>query len=246
MSYRAHIAVALMTAAVVVALSVPASASQVVSQASTTTVPGGIGTDRTTAQKINLTAADLPGWKESPNPPNTSGSSFDAQLAKCTGNPAYKYNDDVVDVTSANFSKGPIALSSDVQMVRSHADGLSDIKLTTDPKILGCFDTISKREFSEGLPPGAKVSDITSSLFKPTEAIPLSFGLHAAITVEIKKDGITETDKFVVNEVDFLVGRAEVGLDEFVTGKPVPVTNEAALLHILDTRAISGTAGVGS
>jgi hypothetical protein len=245
MSYRAHIT-ALVTAAAVVALSVPASASQVASRANTTTVPGGIAADRTTAQKINLTAADLPGWKESPNPPDPSDSSFGAQLAKCTGNPADNENDDVVDVTSANFAKGPIELNSDVQMVRSHADGLSDIKLTTDPKILGCVDTISKREFSQGLPSGAKVSDITSSLFKPTEAIPLSFGLHTAITVEITKGGVTETDKFVSNEIDFLVGRAEVGLDEFVTGKTVPVTNEAALLHTLDTRAISGTAGEGS
>jgi hypothetical protein len=242
MSYRAHIA-ALVTAVVVVALAVPVSASQSATGTNTTTAPGDIAADRTTAQAINLTGADLPGWKESPNPPDTSASSFDAQLAKCTGNPADNTNDDVVDVSSADFAKGPIELSSDITMVRSHADGLSDFELTTDPKILGCVDAVSKREFSVGLPTGAKVSYIKSNIFTPTEAVPLSFGLHSNITLVIKKDGITKTLKFVATEIDFLVGRAEVSLEEFVTGKPVPVTVEAGLVHILDTRAMSQTTG---
>jgi hypothetical protein len=245
MSYRAHIA-ALMTAAAVVALAVPASASQSASRANTTTAPSGIAADRTTAQAINLTAADLPGWTESPNPPNASESSFNSQLAKCTGNPAYNSNDDVVDVSSANFDKGPIELASDVTMVRSHADGLSDIKLTTDPKILGCVDTVSKRELVMQLPPGTKVSHITSSIYTPTEAIPLSFGLHTNITLVLKKDGITKSVSFVSNEINFLVGRAEVALQEFVTGKAVPVTAEAALVHTLETRAMNQSAGQGS
>jgi hypothetical protein len=244
MSYRAHIA-ALMTAAVVVALAVPASASQSASR-TTTTAPGNIAADRTTAQAINLTAADLPGWKESPNPPDTSASSFDAQLATCTGNPADNSNDDVVDVSSANFAKGPIVLASDVTMVRSHTDGLSDIKLTQDPKYLGCSDMIGKREFDAGLPSGSKVTNVKASIYTPTEAIPLSYGLHINVTIVIKKDGITKSVSYVVNEIDFLVGRAEIALEDFVTGKPVPIPVEAGLVHTLDMRAMSETGGQGS
>ena len=244
MSYRAHIA-ALMTAVFVVALAVPASATQAASRTATTTAPSAIAADRTIAQAINLAASDLPGWQESPNPPNSTAGSFVVQLAKCTGNPAITTNDDVMDVTSADFSKGPIQLSSDVTMVHSHADALSDKHVLTDPKILGCVDSVSKREFSGQLPPGERVSYIKSSIFTPSQVISGSFGLRSNITLVVKENGITRTISFVANQIDFLVGRAEVSLQEFETGKAVPVTAEAALLQTLDSRAVSLTAGQG-
>ena len=146
----------------------------------------------------------------------------------------------MVDVTSANFDQGPVELSSDVTMVRSRADGLADLKLITDPKLLGCIQKVTKQEFATQFPPGVKVSKLKVSLFTPSEPLAESFGLRAAFTIVLRKNGVTRTQSFVGNEIDFLVGRAEVGLSEFETGKGSPIAVEAALLRALDARAKSG------
>ncbi len=238
MSWKAVIS-ALFAAGVITGIAVPAGASN--QGATSTTAPVSVAADRATAQAINLTAADLPGWKESPNPPNASDSSFNAELARCAGNATFSANDTVVDVTSANFDQGPIELSSDATMVRTRADGLADLKSVTDPKLLGCVTKVTKQEFAKQFPPGVKLSKLKVSLFTPSEPIPHSFGLHLSFTITLRKDGVTKQQSFAGSQINFLVGRAEVGLSEFETGKGSPVAMEAALLRTLDARAKSAT-----
>jgi hypothetical protein len=217
----------------------PASASVDKAHGTTTTSVVNVATDRTTAQSINLTAADLPGWQESPNPPDSGGQGFDTKMTNCVGKLAsgYSGNDDVVDVSSANFDKGAVELSSDVTMVRSHADGLSDLAAFRSLKLQGCFQKIFPPLISQGLP-GAKVSKLKVALFKPKESLPNSFGFRLSVTVHDTQQGVTISVPVDFTIIGFLVGRAEVSLSE-VERSHGAVAIEAALVHTLDTRAQS-------
>jgi hypothetical protein len=212
----------------------PAGAATLAQSSTTTTV--NPATDRATAQGINLTATDLPGWQESPNPPNTKNPGLQSKLAACVGrsNPG---KDHVVDVSSPNFDKGPVEISSDVTMVRSHADGLADLRSMKNPKLASCAKKYLTPALSSSLPKGATISKVKVSTFSPPEAVPNSFALRVSLTVTGKTQGITISVPVTVTEIGFLVGRAEVTLNEDQKGQPSPIAVEPGLIRTLSSRA---------
>jgi hypothetical protein len=204
--------------------------------ASPSTVAINPAADRTTAQAISLTAADLPGWQESPNPPDATNESLGAQLSACAGGP----NDtaiDVVDVTSPNFDQGAVEISSDVQTVRSHADALADLRALESPKLAGCIDQIGRPMLAKQLPAGTTISQLSVSTFKPEERLPDSLGLRLGLTVSEKQAGLAVTVSASITEIGFVMGRTELSLNETEKGHPSPIPIEAQLVHTLYARA---------
>jgi hypothetical protein len=76
-----------------------------------------------------------------------------SRLAKCAGakNPNLV---DVVDVQSPNFDQGQTEVSSDVTMVKTHADGMADLHALQSPKLDACVEQIAVPELKTALPHG--------------------------------------------------------------------------------------------
>jgi hypothetical protein len=226
--------VVLSSAAILLSVALPAGAA---SPAQPTTTTGNPATDRATAQSINLTSADLPGWRTTAaSPPDPKKAGMDSQLAACVGqaNPA---SNEVVQVSSPDFDKGSTQISSDVTMVRSHADGLASLRTMKSPKLPSCAKKLLASTITSGLPKGTTVSKVKVSTFVPSERVPDSFGLRVSATITGKTQGITVSVPITTTEIGFLVGRAEVALNEDQKGKSSPIAEESGLIQTLSARA---------
>lgn len=208
--------------------------------APTTTAPANPVADRATAEKINLTASDLPGWQESPNPPDASMNAMGARLSACAGGPN-QATIDVVDVTSANFDQAQTEISSDVTMVRSHADGVADVASIHSPKLAGCVNRIAVPAISKELPAGVSLKALHETLFAPPGGIPGSFGIRITGTVSGSQSGASVSLAIQLDEVGFLVKRAEVTLVVDQSGHIGSVAIEPRLVSTLYQRAIAAT-----
>lgn len=221
-------------AAVLLSVALPAGAATLAQ--STTTTTANPATDRATAEGINLAATDLPGWHESPNPTDTKNPGLESKLAACLGrtNPGSGH---VVNVSSPNFDKGSIEISSGVTMVRSHADGLADLRTLKNPKLPTCAKQNLTSAMASQLPKGTTISKVKVSTFAPSEAVPNSFALRVSVTITGKTQGVTVSVPITSTEIGFLVGRAEVTLNEDQKGRVSPIAVEAGLIGTLSARA---------
>lgn len=189
-------------------------------------------TDRAMAQRINLTAADLPGWQKSPSSTNTSSPNFDATMTACVGTSVK----DEVSVPSPNFVQGSTQISSNVSMVRSRAQGLADLRTLKSSRVPSCLKK-AMTSTSMGVPQGTRVSKVKVSQFTPTESLPDSFGLRIGMTISQTKQGITVSVPIIATEIGFLVGRTEVSLNEVQKAQAVQPAVEPQLLRTLTARA---------
>lgn len=201
-----------------------------------TTVPVNPAADRTVAQHINLTASDLPGWQESPNPPDANSNAMGAKLAACAGAPD-ESKIDVVDVTSSNFDQGQVEISSDVTMVRTHGDGLADVQAINSPDLAGCVNKIALPAIRTELPAGVTLKSVDTSRFTPPGHAPGAIGLRLSGTMTGTQNGASITLPFRFDQVAFLVGRAEVSLQVAQFGQPATVAAEPGLVDVLYRRA---------
>jgi hypothetical protein len=225
--------VVLAAAAVLLSVALPAGAATLAQSTTTTVNPT---TDRATAQEINLTAADLPGWQETPNPTDTKDPGLESKLAACVGRTDPGKNH-IVDVASPDFDKGSVELSSSVTMVRSHADGLADLRTLKNPKLPACAKKYLTTAMASQLPKGTTLSKVKVSTFAPPEKVPNSYALRLSVTVTGKTQGVTVSVPVTATEIGFLVGRAEVTLTEDQKGQPSPIAVEAGLIRTLSARA---------
>ena len=84
------------------------TAAPVTTATPATTSAVNVAVERSAAQSIILTAADLPGWQVSSNASSASGQSLGAKLSACAGAPSPS-KVDVADVSSPNFTQGAVA-----------------------------------------------------------------------------------------------------------------------------------------
>jgi hypothetical protein len=190
--------------------------------------------DRATANAVNLTSRDLPGWKQSANTTTSADRSTTDRLAKCAGAPD-PGQIDVVDIDSPNFDQGATEVSSEVTMVRTHADGLSDLKALQSAKLDPCVQQIAVPQIKTELPAGATITSLKISTFTPLHQPAHSFALRIGVSVNIPQQGSVTLSS---DEIGFLKGRAEVELDASQTGGGDPsATLEQRLVSILVTRA---------
>ena len=190
--------------------------------------------DRATASAINLTATDLPGWKQTPNTSSSADQAMASRLATCAGakDPSLV---DVVDVQSPNYDQGQTEVSSDVTMVRTHADGVADLEALRGSKLDACVQQIAVPELKNGLPTGATLSDLQVDAIQPAGLPQDSFGLRLDASVAIPQEGTVSVSSDVIG---FLSGRAEIELQASqVQGGAPSQTLEQRLLSLLVTRA---------
>lgn len=211
-------------------------------QPTATTIGVNTAADRVTAEHLNLTASDLPGWRESPNPPDATMNAMSARLAACAGAPD-ESKIDVVDVSSANFDQGSVEISSDVTMVRTRADGLADVDALNSPKLAGCVNKVARPAIGTELPAGVSLKSLDTSRFDPPGNAPGAVGLRLAGTMTSSQSGASVTLPFRIDEIAFLVGRAEVSLDVSQFGQITTVTVEPGLVDILYRRATTAAPG---
>ena len=190
--------------------------------------------DRATAKAVNLSATDLPGWKQTPNTSTSSDQAMASRLATCAGakDPSVV---DVVDVNSPNFDQGQTEVSSDVTMVKTHADGIADLEALQSSKLDACVQQIAVPELKKELPVGATLSNLQINPIHPTGLPQDSFALRLDATVVIPQAGSVSISS---DEIGFLSGRAEIELQasQVQGGVPSQVL-EQRLLALLVTRA---------
>jgi hypothetical protein len=239
---RPGLALAGGTAVVLAACGGGSGATSTAHHPTSTTVGVNTAADRLTAEHVNLTAADLPGWKETPNPPDATMNAMSARLAACAGAPD-ESKIDVVDVSSSNFDQGPVEISSDVTMVRTHADGLADVQAINSPKLAGCVNKVAVPAIRSELPAGVSLKSLTTSRFDPPGNVPGAVGLRLAGTMTSTQSGTSVTLPFRIDEVAFLAGRAEISLDVFQFGQITDVTVEPGLVGVLYRRGAAAASG---
>ncbi|HVA04629.1 MAG TPA: hypothetical protein VMU64_12900 [Acidimicrobiales bacterium] len=142
---------------------------------------------------------------------------------------------DVVDVQSPNFDQGQTEVSSDVTMVKAHADGVSDLETLQGSKLDACVQEIAVPELKSELPTGATLSNLQINAIHPTGVPKDSFALRLGATVAIAQEGSVSISS---DEIGFLSGRAEIELQASqVQGGAPSETLEQRVLSILVTRA---------
>jgi hypothetical protein len=195
---------------------------------------------RAEAAKINLVGPDLPGWKPSPNVTSSSDTAMGDRLASCVGTRP-PTSDDVVDVNSPYFDQGNAEVTSNVVIVRSHADGVQDLAAMKSGKLLPCIRKVSIPYLRSQVGAGVTLSGVAINEVHPSWLPPSSFGYRISVVLSEKaSSGATVKEDLVSDSYGFLVGQAEVELDATESSasgsvKPSP-SLEQRLVHLLDGR----------
>lgn len=201
--------------------------------ASITPTTVSAASDRTAAQAVNLTAADLPGWQSSPNQTSNSDRTFAARLAACAG-AADPSTVDVVDVSSPNFDQGNAEVNSDVTTVHTAAQGTEDLHAMRSSKLGTCVTQIGKAYIQSTLPSGTTLTALNLVRLSPANLPANSFAFRLSVTVSIPNQGNVAIN---ADTIGFLVGRAEIELDVTQTGGTPDPALEQRLLALLVNRS---------
>lgn len=197
---------------------------------------GGPAADRAVARSINLRSADLAGWRESANTQSAADQATADRLVVCAGAPA-RATTEVADVSSPNFEQDQTEVSSRVVMVRSHADGLADLRALESPRLASCVQQIAVPYLRSQMPAGVLISGLSVSTFQPGEHLPDSFGYRVTATLQTVSASGTESLPLDIRVIGFLVGRAQVELSIGQQGGGAAPPVEQRLVRVLDQRA---------
>lgn len=186
------------------------------------------------AKKVNLTAADLPGFTGKPTKTTASDRRTSEMLAKCSG--GVDPRRDIVDVPSLDFSlagTGEEEVSSDVSVLPSAQLVTADLKSVKSARGRKCLTQGTERLLTAMKAPGVKYGTITLTTLKRT--VPGSDGSFAyRFRVNATAGGVKVP--FFVDSFGFASGPAEVGLTTLGIGQPFPATDEQRLLTLLAGR----------
>jgi len=187
------------------------------------------------AKKVNLTAADVPGFTGKPNKTTASDQRTSEMLAKCSG--GIDPRRDISDVPSLDFSlagTGEEEVSSDVSVLPSAQLVRADLKSVKSARGRKCLTQGTERLLAAMKDPGVKYGTITLTTLKRTA--PGSDGSFAyRFRVNATAGGVKVP--FFVDTFGFASGPAEVGLTTLGIGQPFPATDEQRLITLLAGRA---------
>lgn len=201
-------------------------------------VPATPEADRALAAAVNLSSADLPGWTATPNSTTSADKAVQARLAECAGAPDPAATQ-IVDVGSPTFRSGTGNMSaevtSSVTMVRSVADGRSDLQAMQSGALPGCIQQVVVPYLRSRLPAGATISHVTVERLGAPAGLTDSFSYRLVVPVSATGQG---TVTITSDTTGFLVGRAEVELNDTETGSVPDPTLEHKLVGLLHQRAL--------
>jgi hypothetical protein len=185
------------------------------------------------ANQVNLQPADMQGWRASLN---SAISSQDAQLAKCAGTSAP--SEAVADVSSNSFDRGS-ALStqgaaSSVKVVQNKSTVTSDLATTKSAKAQSCIKALLPRVIQQIAGNQVKFGAPQIETLSPSVAgADGSYGYRITFAAE----ALGQQFPFVIDVLGAAVGRAELSLDDFGIGNPLPPADEQRLLSMLVSRS---------
>jgi hypothetical protein len=190
---------------------------------------------RVFAEKVNLTAADVPGFTGKTSKTTASDERQSEMLAKCSG--GIDPRRDVVDVPSLDFSlagTGEEEVSSDVSVLPSAQLVRADLQSVKSTRGRRCLTQGTARLLSAMKGPGVKYGTITLTTLK--RSAPGSDGSFAyRFRVNATAGGVKVP--FFVDTFGFASGPAEVGLTTLGIGQPFPAAAEQRLFALLAGRA---------
>lgn len=193
------------------------------------------------AAKVNLVAADLPGWKESPNPNTPADLTEGNKLAACVGAPSPS-RVDIVNINSPYFDQGNADVTSSVDVVRAPSVGVKDLAAMKSANLLPCEKAIGVPYLKAQAGKGVTLSGVTINKLHPAWLPPSSFAYRISLTITAKaKGGGTQSVGLVSDNEGFLVGQLEVGLtatEVSTAGNVKPSASlEQRLVNLLHKRA---------
>lgn len=195
--------------------------------------------DRATAQAINLTSRDLPGWQQSPATTNSSDQRLSRELSVCVGAPD-PATADAAHVSSPYFDNGNASVSSDVTMMHTRGAGQADLAAMRGPKLVPCLGKLALPYFKAQFPAGTTISAFRVDPLRPSWLPSNGYGyrLSMVISSKPKGSGTTLRISIVADGIAFVSGRAEVELSvsQGQTGVPGAAL-EQRLTSLLVTRA---------
>jgi hypothetical protein len=203
---------------------------------STSSTPAGTtgsAIDTTVANRINLTAADLPGWTSGPAQDTTDATAGEEQqLEACAGAPDPSTSVEA-DVPSADFSDTTNDVSSDVTVMKTVSLAQRDLAALIGPKALGCFRSLLPEVARASAPAGSQLNIVSFNALPVTPYGDGSFGYRAVLNLTTSGASVTAT----IDEIGFLKGRLEVSGVFTGVGTPFPSGTESRLMAALAGRA---------
>lgn len=205
--------------------------------------PPSAETDRALAAAVNLTSGDLPGWTATPNSSTDADKAVQARLAECAGAPD-PAGSQVVDVGSSTFRSGTDNMSaevtSNVTTARSPADGRTDLQAMQSAALPGCIQQVIVPYLRSKLPAGATISKVTVERLGAPVGVPDSFSYRLVVPVSATGQA---TVTITSDTTGFLVGRAQVELNDTQTGSVPDPALEHRLVGLLYQRALKAASG---
>ena len=189
------------------------------------------------AAKVNLTAADVPGFTGATHQQTAADRQNVAQLARCAG--AVDPSRRIVDVHSENFTRGSDLqtqeVASSVDVLPSAGLAKEDFAKVTAASARPCISAY----VAHSLASSATNSNITfgtaavSALTPPQGSGDNSFGFRFAIPLSSGTTKVT----FYTDLLFHRAGPAEVAFTDLGIGSPYPAAEERRLFALLVSRA---------
>lgn len=190
------------------------------------------------ARAVNLTAADLPGFKGSPSSKSRAEQQFGAMLSRCAG--GVDPSREVVDVDSPDFSMEAAQgleeqdVNSNVSVLRSAALAAKDLKAVKSARGRSCLTKATNKLLTSMKTKGVTYGKTTlTKLKRSAPGSDGSFAFHFKVTANA--NGLRLP--FYIDTIGFTLGPAEIGLTTLGIAEPFPATVEQRLLTLLAGRA---------
>lgn len=189
----------------------------------------------TAASKINLTAADLPGYTASP-PDETQDAATEAAedaFTRCVG---ASTAEPVADFSSDDFTKGEqlpaVNVSSEVAFVADPAQVKQDLQAFASDKANDCIATFVQQAIGEGEEGLTFTAPEVSRLTPTAQGVDGAFGFR--VVLEAQAEG--QTIPFTFDLLAYGKARTEVTLLVLGVGTSVPEAERDALFAKLVER----------
>ena len=187
------------------------------------------------AEKINLRAADLPGYTATPATKEDKADAQEKASQACIG---ASTGEPVAEFSSDDFEKGAalpsVQFASKVSFRDDAATVRSDLAAFSSEKASGCLSTFAAQIFA-GVNP---TSGITFAAPEVTKMTPAAAGVDGAFGYSIKTIATAKGQKvpFVIEFLGASKGRTKLTLSVFAVGGPVPAAERDILFATLMQR----------
>jgi len=173
--------------------------------------------DRTTAEKANLKAADLPsGWSSRPHEPLPGDENLRPNIARCLGITALAEGASA-DVRSPDFTQGLATVSSLITYVKTEADAKTHADALTSDRFAACAEPEYADQMHRTAPEGNTVMDLKISRRDVPALGDRSSGNRITATIQVNEQ---ITVPITIEVIHIFKDRAEVELTVVAPGQP--------------------------